>query len=75
MAGKKKNRTNTLLLSLGMILIVVDALVMSLPGLSETMIKVMLVGSIVICAALIVIMSWNIIRDGRKIKRGEGEEE
>ncbi len=71
---RKRNNLNTWLLALGMLLIVIDGLVMTLPGLGTTAVKALLVGSIVVCALLIAVMVWNIIREGRRIKNGEEQE-
>ena len=77
MAGKhnrrRKSNLNTWLLTLGMLLIVVDGFIMTF-DLSPAVVKAMLVGSIVVCALLIVAMVWNIIREGRSIRKGEEQE-
>ena len=73
MIRKKKNGLNIVLLLTGMILIVVDGFIMSMPEMSQNAVKTMLVASAAICALLIALMVYNIVREGRKIKNGEDE--
>ena len=70
---RKKSNLNTWLLTLGMLLIVIDGFIMTF-DLNPAVIKAMLVGSIVVCALLIVAMVWNIIKEGRNIRKGEEQE-